>query len=63
MEATEGWFENGESSDPVEVKKYYFRDEKLICTYRGPTFEGEYEGKGIVEFDDGNYFIGSFISG
>ena len=42
---------------------YYFSEEKLIFSYRGPTFEGEYEGKGIIEFDDGNYFRGSFISG
>lgn len=63
LEATEGWFENGKSSDPVEAKKYYFSEEKMIYSYRGPTFEGEYEGKGILEAADGSYFKGSFKSG
>jgi hypothetical protein len=56
LKATEGWFEKGRSSDPGEVRKYYFDEERLVCSYRGPTFQDEYEGKGIIEGNDGSYF-------
>ena len=63
LTATEGWFENGNSSDPGEAKIYYFNREEVLITYRGSTFQGAYEGKGIVEFNDGSYFEGAFKSG
>ena len=56
LTATEGWFENGNSSDPGEAKIYYFNREKVLYSYRGSTFQGEYEGKGIIEGNDGSYF-------
>jgi hypothetical protein len=40
LKATEGWFENGNSSDPGEARMYYFEKEKLLYSYRGSTFQG-----------------------
>jgi hypothetical protein len=63
LKATEGWFENGISSDPEEARMYYFEKEKVFYSYRGPTFQGLYEGKGIIEGNDGSYFECMFKCG